>query len=324
MSKVGEGGKGESVWLGWFLHATLSKFAPLAKAHGEHARAGAWLQHAAVLRESLERDAWDGDWYLRGYYDDGTPLGSILSEECRIDSIVQSWGVISGAADPARAAKAMAAVNEHLVRRGDGLVLLFTPPFDRTPLEPGYIKGYPPGIRENGGQYTHGAIWSAIAFAMLGDGDKAAELFSMLNPINRSSTSAAIQRYKVEPYVVSADVYSEPPHVGRGGWTWYTGSAGWMYRAGLEWILGFRVQGVMLLLNPCVPKAWQGFNIVYRYRSARYEIAVENPSGVSRGVTSLTLDGVAQPTPQPGAPARVSLADDGATHQVRVILGVTS
>jgi cyclic beta-1,2-glucan synthetase len=322
LNKVGEEGKGESVWLGWFLHATLLKFAPLAKARGESVRAATWSQHAAALRESLERDAWDGDWYLRGFYDDGTPLGSASSEECRIDSIAQSWGVISGAADPTRAARAMAAVNGYLVRRGDGLVLLFTPPFDRTPREPGYIKGYPPGIRENGGQYTHGAVWSAIAFAMLGDGDKAAEVFSMLNPISRSSTRAAIDRYKVEPYVVSGDVYSQPPHVGRGGWTWYTGSAGWMYRAGLEWILGFRVQGTMVLLDPCVPKAWPGFEIEYRHRSARYEIAVENPNGVCRGVASWTLDGVTQPTPLPGTPARLNLADDGATHRVHVVLGV--
>jgi cyclic beta-1,2-glucan synthetase len=322
MNKVGEQGKGESVWLGWFLHATLSNFAPLANARGEDVRATAWLQHAAALQGSLERYAWDGEWFLRGFYDDGTPLGSASSEECRIDSIAQSWGVISGVADPARAAQAMAAVNELLVRRDDGLVLLFTPPFDRTPREPGYIKGYPPGIRENGGQYTHGAIWAAIAFAMLGDGDKASELFSMLNPINRSSTRSAIHRYMAEPYVVCADVYSQPPHVGRGGWTWYTGSAVWMYRAGLEWILGFRVHGAILLLDPCVPKTWPGFEIEYRYRSARYEVVVENPNGVNRGVTSLELDGVAQPTPPPGSPASISLADDGATHHVRVILGI--
>ncbi len=184
------------------------------------------------------------------------------TSECRIDSIAQSWSVISGAADPARAARAMAAVEKYLVRRDDGLVLLFTPPFDQTPLDPGYIKGYPPGIRENGGQYTHGAIWSVIAFAMLGDGDKAGELFSMLNPINHARTPDAVQRYKVEPYVVCADLYSTPPHVGRGGWTWYTGSAGWMYRAGLEWILGFRLQGAALLLDPCIPRAWPGFEIV--------------------------------------------------------------
>jgi cyclic beta-1,2-glucan synthetase len=323
MNKVGEEGKGESVWLGWFLHVTLSRFAPLANVRGEHVRATRWLQHAEALRRSLERDAWDGDWYLRGYYDDGTLLGSASSEECRIDSIAQSWGVISGVADPARAAKAMAAVNTYLVHRIDGLVLLFTPPFDRTLCEPGYIKGYPPGIRENGGQYTHGAIWSAIAFAMLGEGDKAAELFSMLNPINRTSTRAAIDRYKVEPYVVCADVYSEPPHAGRGGWTWYTGSAGWMYRAGLEWILGFRMQGAMLLFDPCIPKTWQGFEIGYRFHSAQYEIVVENPDGVNRGVASWTLDGVEQPTPLPEGPLRTSLSDDGLTHRLRVILGVS-
>ena len=323
MNKVGEEGKGESVWLGWFLHATLSRFVPLAIARGENARAAAWSQHALALQESLERHAWDGEWYLRGFYDNGMLLGSASSEECRIDSIAQSWGVMSGVADPARAARAMAAVNQYLVRRSDELVLLFTPPFDRTQQEPGYIKGYPPGIRENGGQYTHGAVWSAIAFAMLGDGDKAAELFSMLNPINRSGTRAAVHRYKVEPYVVCADVYSQPPHVGRGGWTWYTGSAGWMYRAGLEWILGFRLQGTTLLLDPCVPTTWPRFEIKYRHHSARYEIAVDNPDGVCRGITTWTLDGVAQPPPLPGGPARISLIDDGATHQVRVVLGMS-
>ena len=322
MSKVGERGKGESVWLGWFLHATLSAFAPIAKTRGEEVRAAKWLQHAAALRVSLERDGWDGEWYLRGYYDDGTMLGSSSSEECRIDSIVQSWGVISGAADQARAAKGMGAVNDLLIRRDDGLALLFTPPFDRTRLEPGYIKGYPPGIRENGGQYTHGAIWSAIAFAMLGDGDKAAELLSMLNPINRSSTPGAMDRYKVEPYVVCADVYSERPNLGRGGWTWYTGSAGWMYRAGLEWILGFRIQGSTLFLDPCIPKGWKEYEIVYRYHTTRYEIKVENPSGVSRGVTGFTLDNVAESAPLAGIPAHVHLVDDGAVHKVRILLGI--
>jgi cyclic beta-1,2-glucan synthetase len=253
MNRVGAGGQGESVWLGWFLHATLTAFAPLADSRLEPARTAAWRYCAAALRESLEREAWDGDWYRRGYFDDGTPLGSAASRECRTDSIAQSWAVISAVAEPTRATRAMAAVKEHLVRRSDGLLLLFTPPFDQSSLDPGYIKGYPPGIRENGGQYTHAAIWSVIAFAQLGDGDKAADLFSMLNPINHASTRAAVHRYKVEPYVVSADVYSAPPHVGRGGRTWYTGSAGWMYRAGLEWILGFRVHGATLLIDPCVP-----------------------------------------------------------------------
>ncbi len=317
MNRVGAGGTGESVWLGWFLHATLSAFADLADRRGERVRATTWRQHAATLQASLERDAWDGDWYRRGFFDDGTPLGSAASSECRIDSIAQSWAVISGAADPARAARAMAAVEEYLVHRGDGLLLLFAPPFDHTSLDPGYIKGYPPGIRENGGQYTHAAIWSVIAFALLGDGDKAGELFSLLNPINQASTRTALHRYKVEPYVVCADVYATAPHVGRGGWTWYTGSAGWMYRAGLEWILGFRVRGATLLLDPCVPRAWPGFEIVFRYHSARYHITVENPRGVTRGVVRVELDGTA--LADTGAP--LPLADDGATHRVRVILG---
>ncbi len=317
MNRVGELGKGESVWLGWFLHATLAAFAPLAKARGEAARAAKWRSHAARLRASLEQDGWDGDWYRRGYFDDGTPLGSSRSDECRIDSIAQSWSVISGAADPARAARAMAAVDEQLVRRSDGLALLFAPPFDRTPLDPGYIKGYPPGIRENGGQYTHAVAWSAIAFAVLGDGDKCAELFSFMNPINRTSTRADVQRYKVEPYVVAADVYSVAPHIGRGGWTWYTGSAGWLYRVGIEAILGLRLEGAVLCVAPCIPRAWPRFEIVFKYRSARYEIAVENPNGVRRGVAHAELDG----NTLPAGPTRVPLVDDGRVHKVRVILG---
>ncbi len=317
MNRVGEGGSGESVWLAWLLHATLSAFAPVAAARGESARVSSWQQHAIALGESLEREGWDGAWYRRAYFDDGTPLGSAANEECRIDSIAQSWGVISAAAPPGRAAQAMAAVAEQLVDMDDGLVRLFTPPFDKTSLEPGYIKGYPPGIRENGGQYTHAAAWVVIAFAMLGDGDKAVELFSLLNPIHHAATLAACHRYKVEPYVASADLYSEPPHVGRGGWTWYAGSAGWLYRAGLESILGFRVQGTVLLIEPCVPKSWPRFEIVFRYHSSRYEISVENPNGVSRGVVRAEIDD----TELAGNLARVDLVDDGATHLVRVVLG---
>ncbi|HEX9193043.1 MAG TPA: glycosyl transferase, partial [Burkholderiales bacterium] len=317
MNRVGERGKGESVWLGWFLHATLAAFAPLAKARGEEARAAKWLAHAAALQISLEQDGWDGDWYRRGYFDDGTPLGSSTSDECRIDSIAQSWGVISGAADPARALRAMAAVDQQLIRGDGGLALLFTPPFDRTPLDPGYIKGYPPGIRENGGQYNHAATWSVIAFAALGQGDKSAEVFSLMNPIRRTSTRADVQRYKVEPYAVAADVYSVAPHVGRGGWTWYTGSAGCLYRVGIEAILGFRLQGEFLLLAPCIPREWPRFEIVYQYHSARYEIAVENPHGVNRGVAKAELDGKTLPD----GLTRVPLVDDGQVHKVRVILG---
>jgi cyclic beta-1,2-glucan synthetase len=317
MNRVGAHGRGESVWLGWFLHTTLSKFAQIAEDRGERARAEAWRQHVRRLKAALEEHGWDGDWYRRAFFDDGTPLGSVVNEECRIDSIAQSWGVISGAADPDRTTRAMRAVEEYLVRRGQELILLFTPPFDRTPLDPGYVKGYPPGIRENGGQYTHAAIWAVIAFAALGDGDKANELFSILNPVNRTSTRAGVHRYKVEPYVAAADVYAEPPHVGRGGWTWYTGSAGWMYRAGLEWLLGFRLRGTVLHLDPCIPRAWRRFEITFRYHAARYEIVVENPRGVARGVSSLEVDGSALPAGQTGVP----LVKDEGTRRVRVVLG---
>jgi cyclic beta-1,2-glucan synthetase len=211
----------------------------------------------------------------------------------------------------------MAAVEEHLIRRDEGLMVLLAPPFDRTALDPGYIKGYPPGIRENGGQYTHAAFWSVIAFAALGEGDKAHGLFSLLNPINHASTRSSADRYRVEPYVVAADVYAESGHVGRGGWTWYTGSAGWMYRAGLEWLLGFRVRGECLHLDPCIPRGWPRFEIVFQYRSARYEITVENPLGVSRGVSNVEVDGAA---PVSGG-GSLRLTDDGATHKVRVVLG---
>ena len=316
LNLVGASGKGESVWLGWFLHATLSAFAKLAESRGEQTRTASWRQHATALAESLEREGWDGNWYLRAFFDDGTPLGSTANSECRIDSIAQSWAVISGAANKARAATAMAALDEHLVRRDDRLLLLLTPPFDQAQPNPGYIKGYPPGIRENGGQYTHGAIWSVIAFAMLGEGDKAGELFSLLNPINHASTRAGVYRYKVEPYVCCGDVYDEPAHVGRGGWTWYTGSAGWMYRAALEWLLGFHLRGAALYIDPSIPKGWRHFEIVFRYHSARYEIAVENPHGVSRGVARVELDGKLLQ----GTPLLISVSDDGRTHRVRVIL----
>jgi cyclic beta-1,2-glucan glucanotransferase len=315
MNRVGEQGRGESVWLGWFLHTTLTGFATVANGRNEPARAAQWVAHAAGLSASLEREAWDGAWYRRGYFDDGTAFGSASNDECRIDSIAQSWGVLSGAANPVRAAQAMAAVDAQLIHRNDGLALLFTPPFEHTPLDPGYIKGYPPGLRENGGQYTHAATWSVMAFAKLGEGDKATELFALLNPINHTSTRTGLRRYKVEPYVVAADVYSVAPHVGRGGWTWYTGAAGWLYRAGLESILGFQLQGGHLLMRPCIPKSWPRFEICFKYCSARYEIVVENPDAVCGGVIRTELDGVAVPG------QRIPLRDDGATHHVRVTLG---
>jgi cyclic beta-1,2-glucan synthetase len=317
MDRVGEGGRGESIWLGWFLYSTLGAFARLADRRGESGRAHEWLAHMQSLKEALDRHGWDGDWYRRAYFDDGTPLGSVSNSECRIDSVAQTWSVISGGAEPARAERAMAAVDKYLVRRDDRLVLLFTPPFEHGVPDPGYIKGYPAGLRENGGQYTHAAAWAALAFARLGDGNRAFELFSLLNPINHASSQTGAHRYKVEPYVVSADIYSMPPHVGRGGWTWYTGSAGWMYRVALERILGFRLQGANLLLDPCIPKAWPGYEVSFRRGSSRYDISVENPLGVCRGVLAVKLDDQMLSV----KPALVRLVDDGSTHRVKVILG---
>jgi cyclic beta-1,2-glucan synthetase len=316
MNQVGQLGKGESVWLGWFLHTILWEFAKVADARGEPKRAENWRLHVSALKAALEREGWDGEWYRRAYFDDGTPLGSAANVECRIDSIAQSWGIMSGAAEPGRGVRAMAAVDQQLIRRPDGLILLLTPPFDHTPIDPGYIKGYLPGVRENGGQYTHAATWTLIAFAALGDGDKAGELFRMMNPINRANSRANVQRYKVEPYVVAADIYAEPPHVGRGGWTWYTGSAGWLYRAGMEWMLGFRVRGMTLSIDPCIPRNWPGYSIDFRYHSATYRIKVENPSSVARGVALTELDGKLL-----AGSANIRLADDGAVHNVRVVLG---
>ena len=322
MNRVGEEGRGESVWMAWFLLDTLARFTPIAEARGDDGRAGNWRRWAAELRAALERDGWDGAWYRRGYYDDGTPLGSASSDECKIDAIAQSWSVISAAADPARAAQAMAAVDAHLVDRDARVAMLFTPPFDRAEQDPGYIKGYPPGIRENGGQYTHGSLWSVFAWAELGDGDKAGELFDIFNPIRHAGSAEAIERYKVEPYVSCADVYSVAPLAGRGGWTWYTGSAGWLYRASLEAILGFHVRGDHMLIDPCIPKAWSGFSITYRHRSSGYLIEVENPAGVSRGIAKVAFDGVAvSGAPDLTSGAEVPLHDDGADHQVRIVLG---
>jgi cyclic beta-1,2-glucan synthetase len=316
MNRVGQQGKGESVWLGWFLHTILWEFSKIADARGEFHRAETWRLHVSALKAALEREGWDGGWYRRAFFDDGTALGSASNSECRIDSIAQSWGVMSGAAERGRATRAMEAVANQLLRPSDGLILLLTPPFDQTDLDPGYIKGYVPGIRENGGQYTHAAVWTLTAFAALGDGDKAGELLRILNPINRSASRAGVQRYKVEPYVMPGDVYGEPPHVGRGGWTWYTGSAGWFYRAATEWVLGFRVRGTNLCIDPCIPRSWPNYSINFRYHSAAYKIRVENPRGVSRGIARVEFDGNAIP-----GPAIIPLADDGREHHLLVILG---
>jgi cyclic beta-1,2-glucan synthetase len=313
MNRVGAEGKGETVWGAWFLLTCLRRFAEVADARGD-AWAAECRATADKLHRAVEENAWDGAWYLRAYFDDGTPLGSAQNDECRIDSLPQSWAVLSGAGDPGRARRAMAAVYERLVRPDDGLILLFTPPFDKSKLQPGYVKGYVPGIRENGGQYTHAATWVVQAVALLGEGDKAAALWDLLCPVRHADTPDRVARYKVEPYVVAADVYGEPPHTGRGGWTWYTGSAAWLYRVALEAVLGFRLRGNRLTLDPCVARGWKGFEVTVRYATATYRVVVENPDGVERGVRQVALDG------QPRA-GEVELADDGREHEVRVVLG---
>ncbi|HJZ92801.1 MAG TPA: hypothetical protein VKE40_18145 [Gemmataceae bacterium] len=315
MNKVGAEGKGESVWNGWFFVSVLKAFAELAARRGDAPRADWCRERAEALRAALEATAWDGAWYRRAYFDDGTPLGSAQNDECQIDAIPQAWAVISGAADPSRARQAMAAVEERLVRPEGKLIQLFDPPFDKGALQPGYIKGYVPGIRENGGQYTHAATWVALAVALQGRGDRALELWNMLNPVYHATTPAEVQGYKVEPYVVCADVYGVPPHVGRGGWTWYTGSASWLYRVALEAILGFRLEGNTLRIEPCLARSWPGYEITYRRGGATYRVRVDNSAGTGRGVVSVTLDG------QPVAGGAVPLRDDGRGHDVRVTLG---
>ncbi len=317
MNRVGHEGKGESVWLAWFLHGLLVEMAPLADRRGERVRSTAWAEHAVKLKNALETHGWDGSWYRRAFFDDGTPLGSSANQECRIDSIAQTWAVLSGVGAPERAVQAMEAVQDLLIRKKSGLVLLFTPPFDKTPKDPGYIKGYLPGVRENGGQYTHAAVWCCCAYARLGQGDQAVGLFSMLNPINHALTRTDVGTYKVEPYVVAADIYGAAPHVGRGGWTWYTGSAGWMYRAGVEFILGIYPRGGDLFLDPCIPRDWPGFQVTYRHGAATYEIRFENPDHVSKGIRRIEMDGEAVDA----LVAMLDLRDDGKKHQVKVVMG---
>lgn len=316
MNRVGEDGRGTSVWLGWLLIATIDLMVPFADSR-DPARAARWRAHAKSVTEAIEARGWDGAWYRRGTYDDGSLLGSASSEECRIDSIAQSWAVLSGAADPGRARTAMASMTQHLVRPDTGMALLFTPPFDRTAADPGYIKGYPPGLRENGGQYSHAAMWAILAQARLGQGEAAHQLFAMLNPINHALTDADAQRYKVEPYVVAADVYSTPPHAGRGGWTWYTGSAGWMYRAGIEGIVGLTRAGNTLSLNPCLPPSWPELTLTITLGAARYGITVLNPDGTGQGIRSAELDGA--PLTLPDGTLSWSLRDGN--HQLVVTLG---
>ena len=315
LNLVGAGGQGESVWLAWFLIDVLQRFAELIEQCGQSQEAGRYTAEAQRLIAVVEAQAWDGEWYRRAYFDDGTPLGSRDNQENRIDSLAQSWGVISGAADPERARTAMQSVEDYLIREHERMILLFTPPFEHSTHDPGYVMAYPPGVRENGGQYTHGAIWVALAFARLRDGDRAVTLLRMLNPVEHARTPEETERYKVEPYVVAADVYALEGQVGRGGWTWYTGSSGWMYRVWIEDILGFKLRGDYLTVDPVIPGDWQEISIRFRYRTALYAIVVENPDCVGSGVLWVDVDGRRIPEHV------IALHDDGTNHAVTVRLG---
>jgi cyclic beta-1,2-glucan synthetase len=309
-NRVGHHGRGESVWNGWFLLTNLWSMADVAESRGEPDRARRYREHAEQLRTAIEQHAWDGQWYLRAFFDDGTPLGSRQNDECQIDSLAQSWAVISGAADHQRAADAITSVHQRLVQPANRLIRLFSPAFNKSNLHPGYVKGYVPGIRENGGQYTHAANWVVQATALLGQTECAMQLFDMLNPITHTTTPADVSLYKVEPYVVVADIYSESPHAGRGGWTWYTGSAGWLYRIALEVLLGFQLRGDRVNIHPRIPSDWKQFEITFRYRSTSYHIVVQNSDERSSNFDSITIDGIDQ--------AQFRLVDDGKQHEVIV------
>ena len=311
MNKVGEHNKGESVWLGFFLYEVLMQFTEVARARGDLSFVERCQKEATRVRRSIELFGWDGEWYRRAYFDDGSPLGSASNPECQIDSVAQSWSVLSGAGDAERSRTAMEAVDQRLVRRDHGLIQLLDPPFDKSALNPGYIKGYVPGVRENGGQYTQGAIWAAMAFAALGDSRRAWELLAMINPVNHAKSPEGIATYKVEPYVVAADVYALPPHTGRGGWTWYTGSAGWMYRLIVESLLGLRLEVDTLRVAPCLPADWKAFKVHYRYRETVYHIAVLH-TRAGNGETSVIVDGVEQHD------KAILLVDDRQEHSVEV------
>lgn len=315
MNLVGIEGKGESVWLGFFLYDVLTRFAEVALSHNDPAFSDHCLKEAESLRVNLAHHAWDGEWYKRAWFDDGTPLGSAANAECAIDSISQSWSVLSGAGDKARSLTAMDSLDKHLVQREQGLVQLLAPPFDKSTLDPGYIKGYVPGVRENGGQYTHAAVWAAMAFAKQGDSARAWELLDMINPINHTLTAEAVATYKTEPYVVAADVYGVAPHTGRGGWTWYTGSAGWMYRLIIESLMGLNRQADRLFIEPRLPEAWDHCAITYRYDETPYRISIQQRKVTGEpGANTIVLDGA--DTGDQG----VLLVDDQQEHTIDVII----
>ncbi len=317
MNKVGEKGKGESVWMGFFLYEVLMKFVEIARLKSDVPFADLCEKEAAKLQRSIERNGWDGQWYRRAYFDDGLPLGSATNTECRIDSIVQSWSVLSGAGMPERMRQSMESVDKLLVHRDKKLIQLLDPPFDKSEMEPGYIKGYVPGVRENGGQYTHAAIWAAMAFAVLRDNQRLWDLLTIINPINHARTPEEVAIYKVEPYVMASDVYALFPHIGRGGWTWFTGSAAWMYRLILESLLGMSIDVDKMRFDPCVPAEWKEFKISYLFRETIYRITVRQTSGAV-GEASVTSDGIVKPD------RTVHLVNDHQEHLIEVRIPAAS
>jgi cyclic beta-1,2-glucan synthetase len=320
MNRVGREGRGESVWMGFFLYHILGEFLPLCEQRGDTERLHRYGRYRNELYGALNDAGWDGHWYRRAYYDDGSPLGSQQNDECRIDALAQAWAVISGAAPPERAVQAMDAAERYLMAEADGILRLLTPPFVDTPHDPGYIKGYVAGVRENGGQYTHAACWVVKALAELGRHEQAGKWLEMLSPVTHTCTPERVECYRLEPYVVAADVYGVPPHVGRGGWSWYTGSAGWMYRVAVESVLGLRLEnGCTLVLKPCIPPDWPAFQIDYRLAdgTTRLIIDVKNPPGGGRVVSARMDD---RPLTVANGAARVPLRLDGATHRVEVVL----
>ncbi len=313
-SEVGNKGKGESVWLGFFLYTIIDRFLPYIEERGEADRAQKYKKILQDLKTALNSKGWDGRWFRRAYMDNGSILGSIENEECRIDSIAQSWSVISNAGDEDKKLQAMESLENHLVDKENGIIKLLDPPFANGELNPGYIKAYLPGVRENGGQYTHSSIWVIIAETLLGFGDKAGEFYRMINPIEHSKTKESANKYKVEPYVVAADIYGAGNLAGRGGWTWYTGSSSWFYKAGIEYILGLKIKNNTLSLNPCIPKEWKEFNIKYKFERSIYNIKVSNLNGKNRGITEFKLNGEIIQEKE------VKLVNDGKIYDIEIIL----
>jgi cyclic beta-1,2-glucan synthetase len=318
MNRVGQGGRGESVWLAWFGIAAMTGFAALAARYGREDLSGSWRRRAEELRRTIDETAWDGNWYVRAFDDDGRPWGSLESGECRIDSITQSWAVLSGSGATDRARAALDAVTTELVSDHDRIVRLLWPPFHDTPRDPGYIKAYPPGIRENGGQYTHGAAWLGLAFAEIGDGDRAYHIFDLLNPARHASTGSAAEHFRVEPYVIAADVAGAPPHTGQGGWTWYTGSAAWTWRLGVEGLLGLRLKDGALLIDPCLPTSWGEVEVELAGAAGRLAVRIEDPDHVGRGAVELIVDGERQEQ------GPVAFPTDGSVRKILVRMSSTN